>query len=125
YDPYSGDIANRITHGPPMRPQPVFGLAFYPLAPVAVHSSEHGIKFHLAGRHGRVPTFTPKHMQTVLTLDFSRDGDHMASSDRGGETIIWDLWAGEPYRRFTEPSAVNWVRFHPDGNHFAVAHNDG
>lgn len=123
WDVYTGDIVNRPTAH--LRAA-VFAVATYPLAPVAAHASELGIKFHLVGARGKVPTFPFKHMQTVLTLDFSRDGDHMASADRGGEIIVWDLWAGNPYRRFQAGKApVNGVRFHPDGNLLAAASDDG
>ncbi len=78
------------------------------------------------GERGVVYSFPFKHMQTVLTLDFSKDGEQMASGDRGGETIVWNLWTGEPYRRFQpDKEAVNWVRFHPDGNRLATAMHDG
>ena len=123
WDANSGEVANRITAH--LRAA-VFSVVAYPLAPFAVHASELGIKFHLIGGHGRVPSFPFKHMQTVLALDFSSDGNHMASGDRGGETIVWDLWTGEPYRRFQPAKApVNSLRYHPDGTRLAVATNDG
>jgi hypothetical protein len=123
WDANTGEIVNRVTAH--LRAA-VFAVATYPLSPFAVHASELGIKFHLVGGHGRIPSFPFKHLQTVLALDFSRDGNHMASADRGGEIIVWDLWTGEPYRRFQAgKAAVNSVSYHPDGNRIAAASDDG
>jgi WD40 repeat protein len=63
----------------------------------------------------------------VLALDFARDGDHMASADRGGETIVWNLWTGEPFRRFKPEGAVavNCVRFNREGILVLIAYDDG
>ena len=123
WDADTGEIANTVTAH--LRAA-VFSVVTYPLAPVAVHASELGIKFHLVGGRGKVPTFPFKHMQTVFTLDFSKDGELMASGDRGGETIVWNLWTGQPYRRFQAGKReVNSVRFHPEGNRLATAMNGG
>ncbi len=123
WDANTGEIVNRVTAH--LRAT-VFAVATYPLSPFAVHASELGIKFHLVGGHGRIPSFPFKHLQTVLALDFSRDGNHMASGDRGGEIIVWDLWTGEPYRRFQAgKAAVNSVCYHPDGNRVAAVSADG
>lgn len=103
----------------------VIGMAMYPLAPFAVHASEMGIRFHLCGGGGRVPAFQAVHAHTVLSLSFSRDGDHMVSGDAGGDMVVWDLWTGKEFRRFAQGTAVNGLCFHPDGDHFAAAFGDG
>jgi len=136
WDADTGEIANTITAH--LRAA-VMSLATYPQAPFAAHASELGIKFHLVGAHGKapafpwahretgeVPTLPSIHRQTVLALDFSKDGDYLASGDRGGETIVWNLWTGEPYRRLQNgKDPVDSVRFHPDSNHLAVTSDDG
>src|SRR5438132_416054 len=81
----------------------------------------------LAGERGKVPSFDAKHNATVLSIDFSSDGDRMASCDRGGETIIWNLWSGEPEVRFqpAEGVASYCVRYNADGSKLATANHDG
>ena len=104
----------------------VTAMAAYPKAPIMVHASELGIKFHLIGAHGKVPSFDAKHKATVQAIDFNLDGDRMASGDRDGETIVWDLWTGEPKHRLQPGnSAVESVRYFSDGNRLAIATEDG
>lgn len=64
---------------------------------------------------------------------FSRDGkllivqhfDHTKSPLLSG--LSADLWAIEPTgtRKIWSEQAARWVVFHPDGQHFATAYNDG
>jgi WD40 repeat protein len=84
-----------------------------------------GIKFHLCGGGGRVPSFDARHKGTVVALAFSGDGEHMVSGDHIGEIVVWDLWTGKEFRRFEHGAAVNGLCFHPDGDHFAAAFDDG
>lgn len=127
WDAQTGEQLNRATHGPPGRRAVwVSCVAAYPKAPFMVHCSEFGIKFHLIGGHGKLPSFDAKHKQTPTCLDFSADGDHMASGDKGGELIVWNLWTGEPERRFEAgKELVGWLRYHPDGNRVATVSKDG
>jgi WD40 repeat protein len=127
HDTATDEQKDRIQHGPPRRGVFVSCVVAYPKAPIFVHCSEFGVKFNLVGGRGKVPSFEPKHKKTVQVVDFSHDGDLMASGCHAGELIVWDLWTGDVKQRHqcVEKKPIYWLRYHPDGKRIAVACDGG
>jgi WD40 repeat protein len=78
---------------------------------------------------------TPQHFASMLyTCAFSADGSHLATGDRVGHVVIWDVDSGEELSAIEAPILYTWdgvqrirsiggvraVAFSPDGNHLAV-----
>jgi WD40 repeat protein len=126
WDVHTGDVKERLVHGPPMGGAYVSCIAAYPMAPIMAHCSEFGIKFNITGRRGRIPTLKLDLKATCWCLDFSSNGNHLATADKTGELVVWDLWTNQPHRRF-EPvkKLIMAISYNPDGNRIAAACQDG
>jgi len=129
YEVASGDLKERVVHGPPMGSVYIPCVVAYPLAPIMVHCSEMGIKFTRTGSQGgRTPRLDLKLKDTPYCLDFSADGAYMATGDQSGQLAIWDLGNNEAHRRWdhTGPKeTILWLKYHPDGNRVASVHANG
>jgi WD40 repeat protein len=91
-----------------------------------------GEKLHeLRGHEAR----TPSHFSSMLyTCVFSADGRHLATGDRVGRVVIWDVAAGRQVGSVEAPTLYTWdgvqrirsiggvraLAFSPDGRHLAV-----
>lgn len=82
---------------------------------------------------------TQHHFRSKLfAVAFSADGQHVATSDQVGHTVIWDFSSGKEIATFEAPTFYEWdttaevfndhsyggvraVAFSPDGKHLAVA----
>jgi eukaryotic-like serine/threonine-protein kinase len=65
------------------------------------------------------------HDAEILTADVSRDGKLLASADRGGLVIIWDVATGGRLHSLQYSNQeVTCVRFSPDGRLLATAGQD-
>jgi WD40 repeat protein len=70
------------------------------------------------------------HTTRVWCVAFSPDGKIVASGGNAevgapAELKLWDSGTGEAKVTLTEPRAVRWVSFSPDGKHLATAEHDG
>jgi len=70
------------------------------------------------------------HTTRVWCVAFSPDGKVVASGGNAevgapAELKLWDPSTGEAKVTLTEPRAVRWVSFSPDGKHLATAEHDG
>jgi WD40 repeat protein len=60
-------------------------------------------------------------------IEFSPDGEHVATGNRDGIVWIWDVATGQEVTSFEEDGA-DWIRslvYSPDGNLIAATHKDG
>ncbi len=66
------------------------------------------------------------HQRQVWALAFSPDGASLASADRAGEVIVWDVGSGAMRQRAKGDSGATWwVGFTADGKHLATASDAG
>ena len=66
------------------------------------------------------------HSNTVDSVRFTPDGNHLLSASWDGSIRRWDLTDGREVARYDVPDArVYMIDLHPDGEHFASASSDG
>lgn len=59
--------------------------------------------------------------ESINRLNFSPDGQYLASSSFDGKIILWELATGQPQQQLTiTPGYPRVIRFSPDGNYLAV-----
>ncbi len=94
--------------------------------------AETGEKRHeLHGHEAR----TPSHFPSMLyACAFSPDGKHLATGDKVGHVVVWDVATGQPAATFEAPGMYTWdptqrrhsiggiraLAFSPDGTRIAV-----
>ena len=64
------------------------------------------------------------HSKEMLNISCSKDGNFLASCDRGGEIVVWDLQKKSFKKWKTHRSWVNCVVFNPDGSKLASCSSD-
>jgi WD40 repeat protein/class 3 adenylate cyclase len=71
-------------------------------------------------------TSTSGHTDYIFGLDFSPDGDRIATGGDDGKAIVWDLASGKALLTLTgQEGPVRGVAFSPDGARLATASLDG
>ncbi len=71
-------------------------------------------------------SFTARHDDFVLALDFSPDGSLLAAADRSGALLVWETDGGRLGQTLSgHKGAVNGVAFHRAGRQLASAGADG
>jgi len=81
--------------------------------------------FHRAVQTSRIRLSLEGHQNWVTAIDFSPDGDRLASTSRDGTAKIWDVESGQElltFRGHTGP--VKGIAFSPDGIHVATVGAD-
>ena len=95
-------------------------VAFSPNADIVAVADSAGNIFFGAPQ-GSEPLRSARAPAAVTAITFSADSQILASGDRNGNLVLWDVLsaatAGTPYV-FSE--AVTWIRFTPDSNHLVV-----
>jgi WD40 repeat protein len=61
----------------------------------------------------------------VVAVAFSPAGKTVASADRHGRIVLWDVAAGDKLREWQLPGQVWDIAFAPDGRHLAAANGNG
>ena len=64
------------------------------------------------------------HKKRVWSLDFSTDGETVATASEDGTVKLWDFVTQKTLRTIEHDAAVKFVRFSPDGAHFVSATSD-
>src|SRR5262249_51548553 len=85
-----------------------------------------GWEWHLLKRqrYGNAPPL--KHAETVGSVAFSPDGQHIASSCLDGSVQIWDAWTGQALHPLQKGGAMpTWLAYSSDGQLLAGSHIDG
>lgn len=97
------------------------------LAAVDEQGANSAIRFALGHlrRQSSSPTTQPAHTDLVLSADESPDGRYVASSDKGGEIIVWDQHEQREVRRWQAASSeLTSLQYSPNGRWLAVAGKD-
>lgn len=76
--------------------------------------------------HGHEKSHSLPHPDGVRCLDFTHDGQHLASGDEGGVVRIWAIPSGRFLRSLPRQRlGIVTVSFSPDNRHLAVGTTDG
>jgi WD40 repeat protein len=134
------DLASRSQlFASPVEIGDVFGLAFRPDGQRLAIGGGQSWRLPLDGssqmQSGQVKMLEADSGKAVLTfqaqavginaLDFSPDGQQLATVGRDGEIGLWNAVTGAPLRKFQDPRKLSWgVAFSPDGKRLATASGD-
>ena len=81
-------------------------------------------QFNNSLQQQRIITLTG-HQDAVTSIDFSPDGQVLASAGVGDRLIIWSLSGEKILEWLTNQDAINSIIFSPDGNYLITSGSDG
>jgi WD40 repeat protein len=67
----------------------------------------------------------PGHRDRITAVAADPQGRVVASADRSGRILVWDVASGAQRHRWDLPGRVHGLAFAPDGRHLATANHNG
>ena len=102
----------------------VYGVAFPAEDQVITGSRDHTIKTWQRSSWSSVDQW-PSSQDWLWCVDFSSDGQRVASAGVDGKVVVWELGTGQRREILVNRRSIQFVRFSPDGQHLVFGGHDG